>query len=196
MSPPTITPAFLLLSLVLALPLAAQDARLRPFAALGLEAVYTVDGSEFTPGYVGQLGLAWRPATGPWGARLLLSGQQRRHEFDMKSNRSRIYGASLQTTFALGSSTRRLNPYLVAGVGGYRTETLERRIVPCESEVCTGELRFSERTLAAGALGLTGGVGLGFVLGQVPLHIEAAVTRFTRSRAEPHVLPVTLGVRF
>lgn len=193
---PSVTPPFLLLSLVLALPLAAQDARLRPFAALGLEAVYTVDGSEFTPGYVGQLGVAWRPTGGRWGARLLLSGQQRRHEFNLEANRSRIYGASLQATFGLGSSTGRLNPYLLAGVGGYRTETMERRIVPCGGEVCLAVLEFSERTLAAGALGLTGGLGLEFALGRVHLQAEAAFTRFTRSRAEPHVLPVTLGIRF
>lgn len=193
---PYVTPSFLLLSLILALPLAAQDARLRPFAALGLEAIYTADGSEFTPGYVGQLGAAWRPAAGRWGARLLLSGQQRRHEFELESNRSRIYGASLQATLGLGSPTHRFNPYLVAGVGGYRTETLERRIVPCVAEVCTAELRFSERTLAAGALGLTGGFGLEFALGRLHLQAEAAFTRFTRSRAEPHVLPVTLGIRF
>jgi hypothetical protein len=187
MAPPSVTSTVLVLSLVLAPPLAAQDARLRPFAALGLEAVYTVDGSEFTPGYVAQLGVAWRPVAGRWGARLLLSGQQRRHEFDLESNRSRIYGASLQATFGLGSPTHRLNPYLVAGVGGYRTETMERRIAGVE---------FSERTLAAGALGLTGGLGLEFGLGGAHLQAEAAFTRFTRSRAEPHVLPITLGVRF
>jgi opacity protein-like surface antigen len=192
----TITPISLVLSLVLALPLAAQAARLRPFAALGLETVYTVDGSQFTPGYVGQLGVAWRPAVGRWGARLLLSGQQRRHEFDLESNRSRIYGASLQATLGLGSPTHRLNPYLVAGVGGYRTETFERRVVPCGPGPCPAVLRFSERTLAAAALGLTGGVGLEFALGRVHLQAEAAFTRLTRSRAEPHVLPITLGVRF
>ena len=196
MAPPSGTSTFLVLSLILALPLAAQDARLQPFAAIGLEAVYTRDGGEFTPGYVGQVGVAWRPAAGRWGGRLLLSGQQRRHDFGLEWNRSRIYGASLNATLDLGSRTHRLNPYLMAGVGSYRTETVERRIVPCEAEVCPALLMFSERTLAVGALGLTGGLGLEFAIGRLRLQAEAAFTRFTRSRAEPHVLPVTLGVRF
>jgi hypothetical protein len=176
--------------------LRAQERRLHVVAAGGLEALHTRDGSTFTPGYVGQLGLAWTSPASRLGWQVSAFGFQRERSFAPLGStsayrsmaRSRVYGLEGTLTYAL--SRGRVQPYVLGGAGLYRSELNERFADPVAGNLTTARAAQLEP-------GATVGFGLSMPVGRAQLFLESRYLLLgSRTSGGHHLVPLVVGFRF
>jgi len=199
----------LALSLLFPCSASAQLLGSRVTAAGGMDAVL-YDGPKYVPGYVGQLGLEWRPGTSRGAFRLgLMHYQQNRNNridfyspctgpSDIECTEIREYGAtglSADGSFDLGKG--RIRPYLLSGVGAFRS-TMNSRV----NYRCTGlcfDIGYPSHAYSRRAWSgsMHSGFGLSANAGRTTLFTEFRVmllaTDGSRSRG---MMPVIFGVKF
>ena len=196
-------------------PALASAQALRPQISLGggMDAIL-YDGSTYVPSYVGQAGLEWRVGTRGALRLGLMHYQQNRErngpvvagctaECDSWT-RFGSTGFTFDGTFDLARG--RYRPYLLSGVGMYRSSTTNGANFECIasdptvnpfSRTCsyTGVRREFQRSTWAG--GLHSGLGFSATFGKVALFTEGRImilgTDGTRARG---MFPVIFGVKF
>jgi hypothetical protein len=90
------------------------------------------------------------------------------------SSRTTVPGASANLVLPVGPAAAKLQPYLLAGAGGYRTEY---------------------GAPAAWHLGFNGGGGLRLGIGRADVFVEARMSKIADS-STPRFVPISLGFRF
>ncbi len=203
----------LALAFVLPCPAWAQVLGARVTAAGGMDAVL-YDGSTYTPSYVGQLGLEWRKSQSRGAFRLGVQHYQQNQRWGSEylgncgaqCSRSENYGVTGFTfdgTFDL--SRGRIRPYVLSGIGIYRSSTTNRANYQCPGPrgpfgalSCTYTPdQTSEYSFATWAPGWHSGLGLSASLGRTTLFTELRVMMLgTDGRQARGMVPLTFGVKF
>jgi Outer membrane protein beta-barrel domain len=181
-------------TLLSAAPLTAQQLRPHLFGSAGFEALYARDGSTFTPGYVGQLGVTWTAPARRVGWRVSAFGFQRQRDFAplgsytgsyRSAARLQILGLEGTATYAL--SRGRVRPYVLGGAGVYQSRLNEQFTEPSAGSATTARAtQFN--------VGATAGLGLEVPIGRAHLFLESRYLLLSGSH-EHHFGPLVLGLR-
>jgi hypothetical protein len=90
---------------------------------------------------------------------------------------SGVSSATVNLSYRLGRATWQISPYVITGLGAYRTS--------CSNDVCDSQVRY----------GWNGGLGLQLRLLGLQAFLEGRFHRTTLRGEDVHYFPVTLGFR-